>query len=162
MASQLPRWLVSCSLARLLLLRGRRLCGMAGLAIASQLMPIQIAAQAPISFLPYSSDIEYGIIANENGICRMNDRGSLIGLSGQSCLGSGTRGIFNIMGEPGRVIYGSNNGAGITFTPKISGSATKVLGANGSTILVIAGDLALENASSGKHSLDYLVCVHYE
>ena len=138
-------------------------------AVLSILLPTQLPkaiAQAPITMQPFSQDLDYGIIANENGICRMNDRGSLIGLSGQNCLGSGTRGIFNIMGEPGRVIFiianGSGNNNGVGFTPKISGSANKVIAANGSTLLVVAGDLQINNASGGKHSLDYVICVHYE
>lgn len=136
------------------------------LVLTSFIQILSTQAQAPLSMQAYSSDLDYGVIANENGICRMNDRGSLIGLSGQSCLGSGTRGVFNIMGEPGRVIYitanGSGNNRGVAFTPKISGSANKVIAANGKALLVVAGDLHLNNANGGKHSLDYVICVHYE
>lgn len=126
---------------------------------------MQVLAQTPISVIPFSSDLEYGIIANENGICRMNDRGSLIGLNGQSCLGSGSRAVFDIRGEPGYVIYIGATGSsqsGITFTPKLSGSATKVISSRGNTIAVLAGDLTLNNPSSGKHALNYIICIYYE
>lgn len=125
----------------------------------------QTSAETPVSVVPYSADLDFGIIANEDGICRMNDRGNLIGLAGQSCLGSGTRGIFEIQGEPGRVVYIEATGAsqqGITFNPDVAGSATKVISSAGKTLVVLSGDLVLQNASSGQHSINYLMCVHYE
>ena len=129
-------------------------------------LPIAALAETPLGLTPYSADLDFGIIANENGICRMNDRGSLLGLAGQSCLGSGTRAVFSITGEPGRVIYievsGSGDGRGVHFTPAISGSPTKVISPAGNTLLVLSGDLQIDNAESGQHSLDFLVCVHYE
>lgn len=153
-----------CAQAIIAKLLKPRLKKVLALTIFIQILPAQ--AQAPIAMQALSQDLDFGVIASENGICRMNDRGSLIGLSGQSCLGSGTRGIFNIMGEPGRVIYitanGSGNNSGVAFTPKISGSANKVIAANGKALLVVAGDLHLNNANGGKHSLDYVICVHYE
>ena len=124
-----------------------------------------MSARSDLTMIPYSSDLDYGIIANENGICRMNDRGSLLGLSGQSCLGSGDRAVFNVQGQPGSVIHITVSGSGangVTFTPKISGSSTKVIAANGGAIVVVAGDLQLNNAQGGKHALDYIICVHHE
>ncbi len=119
-----------------------------------------------LELVPFSQDLDFGVIANEDGVCRMNDRGSLIGLAGQSCLGSGSRAIFNVTGAPGRVINisatGGNNGMGVSFEPSISGSLTKVIAANGSAPLVIAGDLVLQNAKSGQHAIEYIVCVYYE
>ena len=135
------------------------------LAAATLMALMPALAQAPLMINAYSSEIDFGIIANENGICRMNERGNLIGLNGQSCLGSGDRAIFSITGEPGQVVYIEVTGSseqGITFTPDISGSSTKVISSGGSTLLVLSGDLLLNNAASGVHSLDYLLCVHYE
>lgn len=123
------------------------------------------AQSVPIEVQPFVSDLDFGIIANENGICRMNDRGSLLGLSGQSCLGRGSRAVFDIQGEPGRVIYltvAGSQSQGILFEPKLSGSPTKVISPNGNTLVVVAGDLQLQNAQGGKHSLDFILCVHYE
>ena len=95
----------------------------------------------------------------------MNDRGNLLGLNGQSCLGNGTRAVFDIQGQAGSVIYVELTGStsqGVTFIPAISGSSTKVIPASGKTYAVVSGDLLLNNATSGTHSLDYLICVHYE
>ena len=123
-------------------------------------------ADPPLELVPFSQNLDYGVIANEDGICRMNDRGNLIGLAGQSCLGSGTRAIFNITGTPGSVINisatGGNNGMGVSFKPSVSGSLTKVIPGSGSTPLVVAGDLVLQNAKAGQHAIEYIVCVYYE
>ena len=123
-------------------------------------------AEQSLELVPFSQDLDFGVIANEDGVCRMNDRGSLIGLAGQSCLGSGSRAIFNVTGTPGSVINisatGGNNGMGVSFAPSVSGSLTKVIAANGSAPLVIAGDLVLQNAKSGQHAIEYIVCVYYE
>lgn len=123
-------------------------------------------AQDTLSIDPVASNLEYGVIASENGICRMNDRGSLLGLAGQSCLGNGSPAQFSINGDPGLVIFvtaaGSTDNQGVEFAPSIAGSATKVISPSGATSLSIVGDLILNNAGDGAHSLDYLVNVHYE
>ena len=130
------------------------------------LLGLPVRAQDSLQIDAIDSDLEYGVIANETGICRMNDRGSLLGLSGQNCLGSGSPATFTINGDPGLVIFitavGSTNGLGVEFDPTISGSATRVISFNGSTTLTIVGDLILNNAQGGSHSLQYLVNINYE
>ena len=134
--------------------------------LAAALHGNALFANPPLALVPFSQDLDFGVIANEDGVCRMNDRGNLIGLAGQSCLGSGSRAIFNVTGEPGSVINisatGGSNGMGVSFEPAVSGSLTKVIATNGSALLVIGGDLVLQNAKSGQHAIEYIVRVYYE
>ena len=121
--------------------------------------------QEPISIVAFSGSVEFGMIANENGICRMNDMGSLLGLNGQSCLGSGTRGEFEIHAQPGAVVFIDILGSaanGVSFAPRLTGSATKIISLSGTTQTIVVGDLTLNNANTGNYSLNFVVSVYYE
>ncbi|MFK7733559.1 MAG: DUF4402 domain-containing protein [Pseudomonadales bacterium] len=113
-----------------------------------------------------NADIEFGRISSEDGVCRMNSRGTLMGYSGQTCLGSGRFAEFDLFGEKRRIVNislaGSGSKPGIRFQPRMEGRQTKTLSHRGIRRLKVAGDLVLENASDGKHSLTYLIMVNYE
>ncbi len=113
-----------------------------------------------------NTHIEFGRISSENGICRMNNRGTLLGYSGQTCLGTGRYAEFELFGEKKRVVnislIGSGSNPGIRFKPRLEGRQTKALSQRGKRRLRVAGDLELTNASNGKHALTYLIMVNYE
>ncbi|MEM8499194.1 MAG: DUF4402 domain-containing protein [Pseudomonadota bacterium] len=113
-----------------------------------------------------NADIEFGRISSENGICRMNSRGTLLGYSGQTCLGAGRYAEFDLLGEQGRIVnislIGSGSKPGIRFKPRMEGRQVKALSRGGKRRLKVAGDLEIENAAYGKHSLTYSIMVNYE
>lgn len=119
-----------------------------------------------LRLLASNTDIEFGRISSENGICRMNTRGTLLGYSGQTCLGTGRYAEFDLFGEKRRIVnislIGSGSTPGIRFEPRMEGRQVKALSHRGKRRLKVAGDLALENAADGKHSLTYSIMVNYE
>lgn len=113
-----------------------------------------------------NTDIEFGRISSENGICRMNTRGTLLGHAGQTCLGTGRYAEFDLIGEKRRIVnislIGSGSKPGIRFEPRMEGRQVKTLSRRGKRRLKVAGDLELDNAVDGKHSLTYSIMVNYE
>ncbi|MFK8020781.1 MAG: hypothetical protein AB8B86_13495 [Pseudomonadales bacterium] len=113
-----------------------------------------------------STDINFGRISGENGVCRMNQRGFLLGLQGQTCVGKGHKASFEIHGANHRFVhinaYGSDAGRGVSFTPRISGRGFRSLSRRGQGRFTVIGDLRMQSALDGKHALSYLLTVNYE
>lgn len=113
-----------------------------------------------------NTDIEFGQISSENGLCRMNTRGTLMGYAGQTCLGTGRYAEFELFGEKKRIVnislIGSGKKPGVQFVPRMNGRQTKALSHRGKRRVKVAGDLELDNALDGKYSLTYLIMVNYE
>ena len=113
-----------------------------------------------------STEINFGRISSENGVCRMNQRGFLLGLQGQTCVGKGHHASFEIHGANQRFVhinaFGSDAGRGVSFTPRISGREFRSLSRRGQGRFTVIGDLRMQNALDGKHALSYLLTVNYE
>lgn len=111
-------------------------------------------------------ELNFGTITNENGECKIKGSGALVNSSGQTCLGTGVPAKFKIYGDPYAVVIASvfQGSAinGISFIPKISGSAVKTLNAKGKKSLKVVGSLFLNNASAGDRNLSYTVSINYE
>lgn len=121
-------------------------------------------AQEPL-IIPQQDQIDYGVISNKTGICRMNRRGNLMGLAGQDCVGSGQSGRFIVFGFPNTVVNVQVVGSQISnvrFTPRINGRSTRRLGGNARRNIRVFGDLEIFGPAAGRFSLSYLLNINYE
>lgn len=129
---------------------------------------------AIVLFFPgYASSIEititpqvimnFGSISDANGTCQLKSNGTLRGLNGQDCSGSGVRGEYLLQGDPNTnftlILTGSNSN-GITFTPVVNG-APKRFSSTGDKTIVIVGELVLNNPGSGAQSPSFTLSVNY-
>lgn len=121
-------------------------------------------AQEPV-ILPFRDEIEFGVISNKTGICRMNRRGRLIGLGGQDCVGNGRSARFRVIGNRNTVINIQAHGSqsdNVRFTPRINGRATKNLGPGGRRNIRVFGDLEITGPAAGRYALGYVLNINYE
>ncbi|WP_101760119.1 hypothetical protein [Oceanicoccus sp. KOV_DT_Chl] len=135
------------------------------LMIALMILSPLLSAQNKAVSISANDELNFGMISNENGTCRMNDQGILSGLNGQTCMGTGTSASFQLSGTKYYSIFilvagGSSNG--VSLTPVIVGASSRVLDNKGKSTLNIVGDLVLNNVSEGSLSLSYSVSVNYE
>jgi len=109
--------------------------------------------------------LDFGVISNENGICKMNNVGALSGVNGQTCVGTGVLAKFQIKGQANYaffILVSGSSSNGVTLTPKIKGGSSRTLSASGTRTIYIFGELTLNNATPGTPSLSYLMSVNYE
>jgi hypothetical protein len=108
--------------------------------------------------------LDFGVISNENGICKMNNVGALTGTNGQICVGTGVLARFQIKGQANYaffVLVSGSSSNGVTLTPLIKGGSSKTLSSTGLRNIFIYGNLTLNNATLGVPSLSYLMSVNY-
>lgn len=111
------------------------------------------------------SQIDFGRITNANGICTMSPGGSLSGTAALGCNGVAIPASFAISGTDGAAVdifvSGGNTIDGVKFDPVVSGSSTRFLSSNSTTVEVI-GRLTLNNASEGIKDIPYLFTANYQ
>ena len=123
-------------------------------------------AQAPVTIIDKVS-LDFGVIANENGTCKMSSAGVLTGVNGQTCTGTGALAEFQINGEKNYVVsilVAGSTRNGVTLSPFVVGGSSKVIAKNGRLTIKIHGDLTLNNvppAGTGSTNVSYLVSVNY-
>ncbi len=111
------------------------------------------------------TQIDFGLLTNEDGTCTMASGGALTGSSGQSCTGSATPGSFTVTGTAGQVVdltltAGSAVG-GVAYNPVVDGSSTPTLTAGSATVAVI-GNLVLVSATDGDKDIAYTFTANYQ
>ncbi len=115
--------------------------------------------------LSEDTEIDFGMLTNENGTCTMASGGALTGSAGQSCTGTETPASFTVTGTAGKVVNVSvTAGAavdGVTYTPVIDGSTTPTLSAGSATVPVI-GNLVLASATDGAKNIAYTFTANYQ
>lgn len=145
--------------------RGANLSAACLVLIAIELIVCSKAcAQEPL-ILPFRDEIEFGVISNKTGICRMNRRGRLIGLGGQDCVGNGRNAFFWVAGNRNTVVNIQAHGSqsdNVRFTPRINGRSTKNLGPRGRRNIRVFGDLEITGPAAGRYALGYVLNINYE
>jgi hypothetical protein len=112
-----------------------------------------------------TTQIDFGVLTNENGTCTMAANGALTGSAGQTCTGTETPAVFTVTGTAGKVVDVSvTAGAavgGVTYTPAIDGAGSRTLTGGTATVGVI-GNLALSSATDGDKNIAYTFTANYQ
>ena len=138
---------------------------MLGLFLVVLLLSVADAHAQEPTVLPLRDSIEFGVISSSPGVCRLNRRGSLIGLSGQDCIGQGQTARYLIQGTANRIINIQAAGSSIgnlRFEPNIGRRTTRALNGNGRRRFTVWGDLVVGNNVHGAYALAYTVSINYE
>jgi hypothetical protein len=111
------------------------------------------------------TQIDFGLLTNENGTCTMAASGVLTGSAGQSCTGTETPAAFTVSGTDGKVVNLSvTAGAavgGVTYNPVIVGASSATLTGGSATVAVI-GNLVLASATDGDKNIAYTFTANYQ
>ncbi|WP_145999246.1 hypothetical protein [Oceanicoccus sp. KOV_DT_Chl] len=111
------------------------------------------------------TQIDFGILTNEDGTCTMASGGALTGSNGQSCTGTETPAAFTVDGTDGKVVDLSVTAGsavdGVTYTPVIDGASTATLTGGSATVAVI-GNLVLASATDGDKDIAYTFTANYQ
>jgi hypothetical protein len=109
--------------------------------------------------------MDFGIVTNENGTCKMKNSGVLVGQQGQTCFGTGQPAKFKIFGDPNMNVvittFESVIQSGVKLVPRV-GSPVKTLNSRGRKTFKVPASLVFEQAGSGVMQLDYTVSINYE
>ena len=111
------------------------------------------------------TEIDFGLLANVNGICTMSSGGVLSGPAGMNCNDTETPGEFLLTGTDGAVVEidvtGGQTVDGVTFNPALDGDALRAL-SGGNTTVNVVGNIELNNATSGVKDIPYTFTVNYQ
>ena len=108
------------------------------------------------------TQIDFGILTEEDGTCTMASGGGLTGSLGQSCTGSATPGSFTITGTNGKEVDLTLTAAvdGVTYNPLVDGDIAPRL-TGGTTTVAVIGSLVLLSAGDGDKNISYTFAANY-
>jgi len=143
----------------------------AAFSFSSVTLAANITGTANVNIIPALSitettEIDFGNIAAVDGICTMDEAGTLSSLSTElNCSGTQTPATFTITGEASEVVDVSvAAGAavdGVTFTPVIDGATSRTLAA-GTAAVTVHGNISLVGATVGAKEIPYTFTANYQ
>lgn len=110
-----------------------------------------------------TTQIAFGLLSPENGICTMGSGGTLTGSAGQSCSGVGTPGEIDISGQNNLVVgisFTNGTQPGITFRPQVDGPSSILV--KGKTSFFVIGEMEFSGATEGSFGITYGITANYE
>ena len=146
------------------------LAAVAALSLSGVALATDLASNANVEIvtaiaISEDTQIDFGLLTNEDGTCTMASGGALTGSAGQSCTGSATPGSFTVTGTAGKVVdLTLTAGAavdGVTYNPVVDGSSAPTLTAGSATVAVI-GNLVLASATDGDKNIAYTFTANYQ
>ena len=146
------------------------LAAVAALSLSGVALATDLASNANVEIvtaiaISEDTQIDFGLLTNEDGTCTMASGGALTGSAGQSCTGSATPGSFTVTGTAGKVVdLTLTAGAavdGVTYNPVVDGSSAPTLTAGSATVAVI-GNLVLASATDGDKDIAYTFTANYQ
>jgi len=122
---------------------------------------LPISAMADPIVITELQSVDFGMIPNTNGTCKLKFNGNLTG----TCIGQGQIGIHQINGTPRTQVSVSVSEQvevqpGLTYKPKLKKEVLN-LNRRGRAKAKVAGELQLNNTQSGLLNFNYILTINY-